>query len=76
MITIMIISEQNDANKQTQQLNKQIKAKPNQTYIYIYIHLSKDIHTLNTKIVIAEGQTFTNKMKTLIIMVCSPHNCS
>lgn len=77
MITIMIISEQNDANKQTQQLNKQTKAKPKtKPNIYIYIHLSNDIHTLNTKIVIAEGQSFTNKMKTLIIMVWSPHNCS
>lgn len=47
MITIMIISEQNDANKQTQQLNKQTKAKPKtKPNIYIYIHLSNDIHTL------------------------------
>lgn len=41
MITIMIISEQNDANKQTQQLNKQTKAKPNQTYIYIYTFIKR-----------------------------------
>lgn len=33
MITIMIISEQNDANKQTQQLNKQTKAKPKTKHI-------------------------------------------
>lgn len=71
MITIIIISEQNDANKQTQQLNKQTKAKPNQTYIYIYTFIKP-----HTQIVIAEGQNFTNKMKTLIIMVWSPHNCS
>lgn len=47
MITIMIISEQNDANKQTQQLNKQTKAKPKtkpNIYIYIYIYQTIYIH--------------------------------
>lgn len=74
MITIIIISEQNDANKQTQQLNKQTKAKPKtkpNIYIYIYTFIKP-----YTQIVIAEGQNFTNKMKMLIIMVWSPHNCS
>lgn len=78
MITIMIISEQNDANKQTQQLNKQTKAKPKtkpNIYIYIYTFIKRYTYIKN-KIVIAEGQSFTNKMKTLIIMVWSPHNCS
>lgn len=59
MITIMIISEQNDANKQTQQLNKQTKAKPNQTYIYI--HLSSDIHTLKTKLLLPKGRVLLTK---------------
>lgn len=42
MITIMIISEQNDANKQTQQLNKQTKAKPKtKPNIYIYTFIKR-----------------------------------
>lgn len=61
MITIMIISEQNDANKQTQQLNKQTKAKTqNQTkHIYIYTFIKR--YTLKTKLLLPKGRVLLTK---------------